>query len=37
VALSLKNQALVDYFVAADKILCEVAGLEGFSIVNPEP
>ena len=37
VALSLKSQALVDHFVAADKILCEVAGLEGFSVVNPEP
>jgi len=37
VALSLKSQALVDYFVAADKILCEVAALEGFSVVNPEP
>jgi hypothetical protein len=37
VALSLKNQTRVDGFVAADKVLCEVAGLEGFSIVNPEP
>ena len=35
-ALSLRNQALVDHFVAADKILCEVAALEGFSVVNPE-
>ena len=37
VALSLKNQALVDHFVAADRILLEVAGIEGFSVVNPEP
>jgi predicted nucleic acid-binding protein len=36
VALSLKGRALVDYFVAADKILCEVAAMEGFSVVNPE-
>ena len=36
VALELRNQKLVDYFVAADKILCEVAGLEGFSVINPE-
>ena len=35
VALSLKSHALVDYFVAADKILCQVAALEGFSVVNP--
>ena len=37
IALSLKSQALVDHFVAADKILCAVAALEGFSVVNPEP
>jgi uncharacterized protein len=36
VALELRNQKLVDHFVAADTILCEVAGLEGFSVVNPE-
>jgi len=36
VALELRNQRLVDYFVAADAILCEVAGLEGFSVINPE-
>ena len=29
VALELRNQKLVDHFVAADAILCEVAGLEG--------
>jgi len=26
----------VDYFVAADAVLCEVAGLAGFSVINPE-
>ncbi|MEO8051448.1 MAG: hypothetical protein ABI833_13605 [Acidobacteriota bacterium] len=36
VALELRNQKLVDHFVAADKILCEVAALEGFSVINPE-
>jgi predicted nucleic acid-binding protein len=36
VALELQNQKLVDQFVAADAILCEVARLEGFSVINPE-
>jgi predicted nucleic acid-binding protein len=36
VALELRNQKLVDHFVAADTILCEVAALEGFSVVNAE-
>jgi uncharacterized protein len=36
VALELRNQKLVDQFVAADAILCEVARLEGFSVINPE-
>jgi len=36
VALELRNQQLVDHFVAADGILCEVARLEGFSVINPE-
>lgn len=36
VALELRKQDLVDHFVAADAILCEVAGLEGFSVINPE-
>ena len=36
VAMELRNQKLVDHFVAADTILCEVAGLEGFSVINPE-
>ena len=29
VALALQNQKLVDHFVAADTVPCEVAGLEG--------
>jgi predicted nucleic acid-binding protein len=36
VALELRNQKLVDQFVAADAVLCEVARLEGFSVINPE-
>jgi hypothetical protein len=36
VALELRNQKLMDHFVAADTILCEVAELEGFSVINPE-
>jgi len=36
VALELRNQKLVDHFVAADGILCEVGRLEGFSVINPE-
>lgn len=36
VALELRNQKLVDQFVAADAVLCEVARLEGFSVTNPE-
>jgi hypothetical protein len=37
VALELWNQKFVkDHFVAADAILCEVAGLEGFPVINPE-
>ena len=36
VALELRNQELVDHFVAADTVLCEVARLEGFSVINPE-
>jgi predicted nucleic acid-binding protein len=36
VALELQNQKLADHFVAADTILCEVARLEGFSVINPE-
>ena len=36
VALELRNQKLADYFVAADKTLCEIARLESFSVINPE-
>jgi hypothetical protein len=36
VALMLKRQGLLDQFVAADKVLCEVAILEGFAVLNPE-
>ena len=36
VALELRNKKLVDHLVAADAILCEVAALEGFSVINPE-
>jgi predicted nucleic acid-binding protein len=36
VALELRNQKLTDHFVAADMILCDVAALEGFSVINPE-
>lgn len=36
VAISLRVRNLVDHFVAADRVLCEVAGLEGFSVINPE-
>jgi predicted nucleic acid-binding protein len=36
VASALRSQKLVDHFVAADAILCEVARLEGFSVINPE-
>ena len=36
VALDLHSQGLLDVFVVADKILAEVAILEGLSIENPE-
>ena len=36
VALGLNRDGLVDRFVAADKVLCEVAALEGFAVLNPE-
>jgi predicted nucleic acid-binding protein len=35
VALGIKHQGRIDYFVAADKVLCEVATMEGFSVLNP--
>jgi predicted nucleic acid-binding protein len=36
ISLELRHQKLVDHFVAADAILCEVARQEGFSVINPE-
>jgi predicted nucleic acid-binding protein len=36
VALKLKNSGKLDYFVAADKVLCEVAALEGMAVINPD-
>jgi predicted nucleic acid-binding protein len=36
VALDLRTQELVNHFVASDAILCDVAKLEGFSVINPE-
>ena len=35
-ALGLRQRPLIDRFVAADKVLCNVAGLEAFSVLNPE-
>jgi len=36
VALGLRAHGLIEKFVAADKVLCEVAALEGLSVPNPE-
>ena len=36
VALELRHQGLIDHFVVADSNLCEVAQLEGLSVMNPE-
>jgi predicted nucleic acid-binding protein len=36
VALELRKQDIVDCFVAADKVLCEIAGLEALLVINPE-
>jgi predicted nucleic acid-binding protein len=36
VALALKTQGSVEHFVTADKVLCNVAAMEGFSVINPE-
>jgi hypothetical protein len=36
VALTLENQNSVGHFVAADKVLCDVAAMEGFAVLNPE-
>jgi predicted nucleic acid-binding protein len=37
VALAVRQQHGLDYFVAADKNLCEVAEAEGLSVINPAP
>ncbi len=36
VALQLHRTAPLDHFVCADQRLCDVANLEGFSVINPE-
>lgn len=36
IALAMRDRQLVDRFVAADKILCAVAAMEGFSVINPD-
>jgi hypothetical protein len=36
VALGLKRAGLVVVFIAADRKLCRVARLEGFTVLNPE-
>jgi predicted nucleic acid-binding protein len=35
-ALRVRSFDLVEYFVASDRLLCRVAALEGFSVINPE-
>ena len=36
VALDLSGQNLLEFFVVADRALCEVAVLEGLAVINPE-
>ena len=36
VAIALHQTNLAEYFVSSDKILCQVAALEGFTVLNPE-
>jgi hypothetical protein len=36
VAINLRGRNLVDHFVASDRVLCDVASLEGFTVINPE-
>jgi hypothetical protein len=36
VALSLRGSGAVDNLVAADKVLCKVAAVEGIPVVDPE-
>jgi hypothetical protein len=35
-AIKLKRLGRLDYFVAADRVLCEVAALEGLAVINPD-
>ena len=36
VALGLRSHGLVNHFVTSDKVLCKVAALESFGVLNPE-
>ncbi len=36
VALDLHGQKVIEQFVAADQVLCDVAAREGLPVVNPE-
>jgi hypothetical protein len=36
VALELRDQTLVDQFVSGDKVLCQIAAMEGLAVLNPE-
>ncbi len=36
VALDLQKRSLVEIFVCADKVLCQVAESAGFAVLNPE-
>ena len=36
VALDLRERGYLDYFVVADKVLAEVAAVEGLAVRNPE-
>ena len=36
IALELRDQDLIDFFVSADRILGEVAGMEGLKVIDPE-
>jgi len=35
-AVQLLRAGKLDYFVAADKVLCDVAALEGMAVINPD-
>ncbi len=35
-AIGLRDQKLIDYFVSADRVLCEVAAAERFLVSKPE-